>query len=305
MKKTEEHAPTRADAARPQVPSILSTVFLTPQNVLFVGAALVASVVEQSFFPLALGFGAWVAGALGWSLSLRQRRYLDWMRRVEAKRGVLARRHHQLALLDAEARQRYLEIEQVRDDVRRLSTQNPGLAASMMDRELQEFDALVDLFLKLSADEARYRAYAEETDLAELDRAIAVQTTVVEGRGERGGQDARISEEHLATLQARRDRAGVLREKLRATRAQINLLDETLRYLRDQVVTMGSEEELAGRLSALKSSLNAVEQSALETEQVLIGASAAPSFATTASSTPLRASRTARPSLATTRLKDG
>lgn len=294
----------------------------TPQNGLFLGAALLASALTQSLLPLIFGVGAWAVGAVGLSLSGRQRRYFEWLQRTEAKRGAVARRHQHLVLLGEDARQRYLEIERVREDVQRLSTQNPGLAVSLMDRELREFDALVDLFLKLLADEARYRAYAEASDLAEIDRAIAVQTEIVEGRTKQG--DARpgvgaelgvesnspenlldlgdkeakqVAEDHLATLRARRERAVILREKLRTTRAQINLLDETLRYLRDQVVTMGSEEELTGRLGALKSSLHAIEQSALETERALLGSSPEATAATART-------RASQASLATAPLKN-
>ena len=103
---------------------------------------------------------------------------------------------------------------------------------------------------------ARLGRFVEQSDLNELERLVRTQALALEKLAE---PEARaLAQKNLTVLEKRIERARDGHKSLRVARGQLNLIENTLRLVRDQVVTMQSPRELAGQLEALSASVDAL-----------------------------------------------
>ncbi len=67
----------------------------------------------------------------------------------------------------------------------------------------------------------------------------------------------------------RKEKYGEIRGYLSSARGQLELIENTFRLLADQIVTMRSPTELGGQLDELLDGVEAVRQTARETDRLL------------------------------------
>jgi hypothetical protein len=65
-----------------------------------------------------------------------------------------------------------------------------------------------------------------------------------------------------------------IRRYLDVARGQLDLLENSFKLLADQIVTMQSPQELAGQLDELLTGVEAIKESAEDTERMLAGVGA-------------------------------
>jgi hypothetical protein len=74
---------------------------------------------------------------------------------------------------------------------------------------------------------------------------------------------------NLGVLQARKAKVAEIRQYLVTVRGQQDLIENTFKLLADQIVTMRSPQELSGQLDELMDGVEAVRQTARETDKLL------------------------------------
>ncbi len=254
-----------ARARRAAVP-LLRLAFLHPLNVLFLASQAATALLTGSWVPLAVGLGTeaiWGAFALR-NQKMRRRLVQHHLRRQNEVAGD--QRYEQLSALSDEDRRRYLELERLKEDVHQVTRENPSLAGELLVEELGKLDHLVSAFLKTAADAARYRNYLEESSLEAVEQELSRQSRVVEETTD--PQARKLAEQGLDLLRRRIEKTQALHNKVRASVLTLNMLENTIRLLRDQVVNMESTEELATHMRSLMQSVDAIVASAQETEAV-------------------------------------
>lgn len=227
----------------------------------------------------ALVSGRWwllLAGGLGealwlWSAPLIPpvRRSFDRRRRAERRRLDERRQRELLRTVGEDDRRRYLEIERLGREIAKLTRANPTLALDVgAGGQLGKLERLIQAFLRIAASAARYEAYVESTDLGSLEGEVSRQRTIIHKTAEGGPQQ--LARKNLELLEKRLAKATEIRRQVRTSRAQLNLIDNTVRLLRDQIVTMESPEELQDQLDELVSSIDAIDASAKETDALML-----------------------------------
>jgi hypothetical protein len=256
-----------ADGSAPS--SITRLAFHNLPNYAFlVGAAAftVSFFATFSFWPLAVAAGAEAAWLLIGARVGGPRRYFEFLRREQRDRLSDGGRRKMLRAINEADRGRYGELERMRKDIHEQVARNPSLAMDLVKDELEKIDRLIETFLLLSATCARWEQYVETSDLNQIEAEVRRQESILE-RAE--GDTRALAQQNLEILKRRLDKAVEVRRQLRHARGQLNLIDNTFRLLRDQIVTMESVQELSGQLAQLTASVDAIAAADKETEALV------------------------------------
>ena len=233
-------------------PSTFGLAARHPLNIIMLGALGAAAVMTGSIWPIAIAVlveGLWlVTGPRTQAVRAQAR----WMAKDAATRDRVGDEQALLRQTSEADRRRFLELDQVRRDIRRLVDRHQNLTLDMMGEELHKVDRLLNAYLRLAAS-----THAQEQILAQSDAA----DLEVEQLGE---PDA----ESKAVIEARMAQAKTLRASVESSRQQLARVDQQLRLVRDQVATMSRPEDLSEALTDLVETVEVVAATGRETEQI-------------------------------------
>ena len=249
----------------------LKMAFSNPYNLSLLIGGLTASVVTfNPFLALAtLGLeGIWLLHAPD---SARLRHIL-WDPRFEKLKSALdaQERARRLQGLDPEVRQRVETLVTRRQDIQRLAAQNPSFAGDLLRSELLKTDKLVDAFVEMAINCDRYEAYLQTVDEDQMARDRKRYELQAQ-RGGNGDAQADIARKNLAILDKRVQKMAEIRRYLEVARGQLDLIENSFQLISDQIVTMQSPQELSGQLDELLDGVEAIQETARDTETFLGG----------------------------------
>lgn len=237
-----------------------------PLNLLMLAGLGLSAAVTGSWIPIVVAAASELAW-LGLARTLpSQRRYFEALGAGSAAADRQREEQEVLRTLTEEDRRRFLELDRTRADIRRLVADNPSLTGEMLEQEVPKIDHLVLGFLRVASMAARYEDFVKSADLDALEEEVRRQEKIVEKTKD---EDARaVAAQNLDLMQRRMEKVAEMGRQVRDARGQLNLIENTVRLLRDQIVTMQSPEELRGRLDDLVRTVDAIETSARETESI-------------------------------------
>jgi hypothetical protein len=160
-------------------------------------------------------------------------------------------------------------IDALRRELERDLAANPTFQALLLGSEAEKLKALYRSFVKLAAASARVVSYAARVDPADLtrkaegQRALAARTADPELKGI-AERNAEILEKRLANLKE----ADAF---LARAAGQMNLIENSVRLMHDQALTMTDPDQLTGPLDELLASVEAAQQSGRDAESLLSG----------------------------------
>lgn len=242
--------------------------FSNPYNLAVIGGIASAAVLTGN---LALGvFGAG-AEAL-WMLfapdsKLLRKAWFDKRHAAEEdarKQAELDAKFKQLPEADA---MRCLALREKHEQIERLAAENPTFTTELLSGELGKLDTLVRSFVELSVTCARYQDYMKTVDLDEIERDLRRYHQILEKDPDEQKRD--LARKNLSVLDRRKEKYGEIRGYLSSARGQMELIENTFRLLADQIVTMRSPTELGGQLDELMDGVEAVSETARETDKLL------------------------------------
>lgn len=250
-------------------PSVLGLTLFHPLNVLMLAGAGVSAALTGSVVPLAVGaavellwltVGARMGGAGA---------YLQHVRRQSVSASSEREVNAALGEVTEADRRRYLELDRLRGDIRRLVQSAGTIEKDMLQPEVVKVDRLVDSFVDLAARAARYEAFLAETDLNELEEQVRLQEKLVDKAPD--PEAKRLAADNLEVMQARLQRGAEVGSLAQRARGQLNLVENTLRLLRDQIASLDDPSQVSGQLDELVRSVEAIEASAKETRRLEVG----------------------------------
>jgi hypothetical protein len=248
-------------------PSYLRAAFLNVYNLSLLGGALTASAVTGEYV-----LGAVAAGAEAlWLLfgpDLRPfRRAVDDSLRAEREKKEQARIQKMLDALPEREWGRARAIDELRNDIGRDMKQNPSFQYLLIQTEVDKLAQLYASFVSLAHACAKAETYLGQTDETDLARQIDQQKMV-----ETSAKDetvAAIARKNVQVLEKRSDTIREIQNFLARARGQMNLIENSVRLLRDQVLTMQSPDQLGEQLDDLITGVDAVQSSMRESEAIL------------------------------------
>jgi hypothetical protein len=252
---------------RPPPGPYVKYAFLNPYNMSLVAGAGLAAL-ATGFWPLAV---VAAAGEAIWMLfapdsKLLRRVWFDkaWEREIEEKRNEI--RDRKLALLSPEARERVFKLRAQKERILRLAAENPSFSGQLLRGELGRVGDLVDDFIDVSGVCGRYEEHLKTIDPGELESQRRRFDRELERYAD-GDSRREMAQRNLEVVEKRLARAEELRTYLGTAKGQLDLIENTFRLLADEIVSMRSPGELGARLEDLRAGVEAVRETAKETER--------------------------------------
>lgn len=245
--------------------------FLHPWNLTFLIAALVTA--------LGISFTDapdWLFDAVLLFTTALELLYLGIMPRQERfRRAVRARRAAEHArppsqkelfrLLSRSSQRRYVRLrnleKQIRANYQKLSYASQGL----LESHLQKIDELLRSYLNLLYQKERYEFYLAQTSEDELVEALQA---LQEDMADDAPRVRAIKERRRRILEQRLARIKKVRENLEILEAQLDTIDDVIRYIHEQSLTLRNPEEITFQLDTLLSEVEETEAAVAEIEDV-------------------------------------
>lgn len=257
-------------AVKPQ-PPYARYAFLNPYNLsLIAGAGAAAALTGHWWLALCAG-----AAEAVWMLFAPDSRLLRklWFDKVwegevaTARKAAQAQKFDQLP--DGE-KMRALRLREMQRRIQKMASDNPTFSVDLLREDVEKLEDLVDDFLELATTCARYDEYLKDFNLEEIEadlRKYQLQTEKLP----LGDERRTVAQKNLQVLLQRKDRYKELRRSLQTARGQMDLMENTFGLLSDEIVTMNNPTELSTRLDDLREGVEAVRQTARETERFFQG----------------------------------
>jgi hypothetical protein len=257
------------DAVFASQPSYVKAAFLNPYNLSLLGGAAAASLVTLNPLPILGAVGLELLWLL-WAPDSKRLRHLLWDPRfAKLKEAIEAEeRGRRIAGLPGADRERVEALVARRKEIEQLAAQNPTFTGELLRAELVKTDRLVDAFVEMALTCGRYAAYLDSVDERVLARDVDRYAAEVR-RGDPEDQRTEISQKNLAIVVKRQERMREIQHYLGVARGQLDLIENTFQLIADQIVTMQSPKELSGQLDELLEGVEAIKQSARDTEALL------------------------------------
>ena len=264
-------APPAPKSDFPEKPSYLKYAFANPYNLTLLGGALAASVL--TFNPLigiaALGLeGLWLLH--GSQSRLMQRKLWDPWHEQARFEHENQRRLKRINGLAEHPQRRALELIEREQEIQRLAANNPSFTGELLRGELTKTSRLVDSFIDLSVNCSRYEDYMLSLDTRQLERDRQQWESYVKANADKTGEvEVQLAQKNLALIYKRIERVKEIQRFIKIAYGQLSLIENSFKFIADQIVTMQSPNELSGQLDELLDGVEGIKQTAQETEQIL------------------------------------
>lgn len=247
----------------------LKMAFANPYNLsLFFGTLAAAGLTLNPILAMvALGLEAlWLLHAP----DSGRLKHILWDPRFDKLRKALEaqERAERLKDLGEGERMRVETLVARREEIGRLAAQNPSFTGELLRGELVKTDKLVGAFVDVSLTCVRYEGYLKTID----DRALQKDADRYAAAVRAGAPDdprTGLSQKNLAIVLKRQERMQEIKRYLGVARGQLDLIENSFQLIADQIVTMQSPQELSGQLDELLNGVEAIRETARDTEALL------------------------------------
>jgi hypothetical protein len=247
----------------------LRMAFANPYNLSLFAGGLVASALTAApvLGLLTLGVEAlWLLHAPDSQLLKK----LLWDPQFERLKSSTAAAERGLRMqpLDRAARARVEALIEQQAEIQRLAAQNPSFAGDLLRTELGKTDRLVEAFLDMSLTCQRYETYLENVDTNQLN-ADRKRYGLIAKAGAANDPEAQIAQKNVDVTDKRLAKLAEIRHYLQVAKGQLDLIENSFQLLVEQIVTMQSPRELSGQLDELLDGVEAIRETAQDTEKLI------------------------------------
>ncbi len=248
-------------------PSYLKAALFNLYNLTAFGSALAASALTGEYVIGAVAVGVEALWLL-WGPDLKPfKRAVDRWYREERDRATQAKIQKLLEMLPPREWDRAKALDTLRRDIERDMTQNPSFQALLIQTEFDKLTTLYRDFVSLASACTKAETYLAATDPKDLHRQVEVQRNLEQTLKDAAAQE--IARKNRQVLERRLTTISEIQNFLARARGQMNLIENSVRLLRDQVLTMASPEQLGDQLDDLITGVEAIQESAKEHEALI------------------------------------
>jgi hypothetical protein len=245
-------------------PNYLKAAFANAYNLSLLGGAAVVSVMTGDYLigAAAVGIEAiWLI--LGPDFKPFQRS-VNKAEREEREKADRARVAKLMETLPEREWQRAHALDELKREIERDMQTNPSFQAILLQSELDKLAQLHQSFVQLASACTRAESYLMAVDMKDLQRQMQTQKGVEEKMLDPAVRE--IARKNQVVLEKRLETIQEIQKFLARARGQMNLIENTVRLLRDQVLTMTSPDQLGEQLDDLLTGVSAIQQSAKDNE---------------------------------------
>ncbi|NBB86945.1 MAG: hypothetical protein GVY12_12115 [Bacteroidetes bacterium] len=195
----------------------------------------------------------------------QQERFRRYIRSKKAEAHAPPSNKEIYRLLSDPSQRRYAKLRKLRDEIavnyRKLSYASQGL----LDSHVQKLDGLLDSYLNLTYQKERYERHTRSATQLDVEDAIA---QLQEDMKDDSPRVRAIKERRLRILKQRLRRFQHGRENLAIIDAQLETIEDVVRYIHEQSMTLRNPEEITFQLDMLLDEVHETEASVDEIESV-------------------------------------
>ncbi len=250
-------------------PNFLKAAFLNAYNLsLLFGAGAVAAI--SGDWTIAAGAVAveaiWLV--LGPDLKPFQRAVRNGERAARDK-AEMKRMEMLIRQLPEREWQRGKALAELKADIERDMQHNPSFQAILLQSEIDKLTQLHSSFVTLATSSLRAESYLSATSTKDLQSQLDQQLRLAERADDLSIKE--LAEKNALVLRRRVDTVKEIERFVARARGQMTLIENSVRLLRDQALTMTRPDQLAEQLDDLLTGVDAVAQSAKDTEAIISG----------------------------------
>jgi hypothetical protein len=248
-------------------PNYLKAAFLNAYNLSLFGGALTATMLTGQYLLSAAAVGMEVLWLM-FGPDLRPfRRAVNEHHRQEREAAERARLDKMIDMLPEHEAQRAQALDDLRHAIERDMAHNPSFQAILLQTELDKLRHLHQSFVALALACSRADSYLSSTDQRQLKREIEAQTQLEKRLKDPTAQS--ITRKNLEVLAKREATIEEIQNFLMRARGQMSLIENSVRLLRDQALTMASPTQLGEQLDDLLSGVDAIQATVKDHEDLL------------------------------------
>lgn len=247
-------------------PNYLKAAFVNVYNLALVGGALTAAVATGDYVIAAAAAGLEAIWLLMGPDLRPFKRAVDQQARATREKADRERVAKLMETLPERDWQRAKALDELRHEIERDMQNNPSFEAVLLQTEIDKLSQLHNSFVQLANACSRAETYLYAVDTKDLQRQLKVQETIQERQPDETVKD--ISRKNQQVLKKRLETIDEIEKFLARARGQMSLIENTVRLLRDQVLTMASPNQLGEQLDDLLTGVDAVQQSVKDTEAI-------------------------------------
>lgn len=241
-------------------PSYLKAAFLNAYNLSLLGGALAASALSGEYVLGAVALGLEALWLLFAPDSAPFRRLVNRQHREEVDQAEKAKIAQVMDTLPEREWARAHALDELGKEIERDMRQNPSFQFLLLQPEIDKLHQLHKHFVHLAAACTKAETYLAGTDTRDLQRQLEVQENLVKNLKDPAAVE--IARKNSAVISKRMGMMKEIQNFLARARGQMNLIENSVRLLRDQVLTMASPEQLGDQLNDLLHGVEAVQASA-------------------------------------------
>ena len=167
--------------------------------------------------------------------------------------------------LAAPHRRRYAKLRKTEKDIRANYHKLSYASQGMLDSHLKKIDGLLESYLKLLYQKERYEYSAQSGTESEVVRSIDDLMIDMEDDSPRVRA---IKSRRLKILEQRLERSKKGQENLEIIEAQLETIEDVVKYIHEQSLTLRNPEEISFQLDTLLSEVEETQASVQELEEV-------------------------------------
>jgi len=248
-------------------PSYLKAAFLNIYNLSLLGGALTASALTGEYVLGAVAVGLEALWLLfGPDLRPFQHAVKEGHRK-EREAADRARVETMLKELPQKDWQRAHALDELRREIERDMANNPSFQAILLQTELDKLRHLHQSFVALALACNRAESYMSAIDPRQLKREMEAQSQLEKSIKDPAAQA--IARKNLQVLAKREETIQEIQNFLMRARGQMNLIENSVRLLRDQALTMASPSQLGEQLDDLLTGVDAIQATAKDHEGLM------------------------------------
>lgn len=247
-------------------PNYLKAAFANIYNVSLFGGALVATWASGNYVLGAAALGLEALWMLFAPDSRLFKRRVDRAHRAEMEARERERIARLIETLPQTEWRRAHNLGELKMAIESDMQHNPSFQAILLQTEIDKLSQLHASFVSLASACVRAETYLSATDVDDLKGQARQQQAIADNV-----QDAQARElalKNVGVLQRRLETLEQIFAFVKRARGQMTLIENTVRLLRDQVLTMASPEQLNEQLDDLIVGVEAIQSSARENELV-------------------------------------
>jgi hypothetical protein len=248
-------------------PSYLKAAFLNVYNLSLLSGAAVASLATGEYVLGAMALGVEALWLLFGPELKPFQRAVNQSHREEKEKADRARSEKLMETLPEREWARAHALEELRLEIERDMQVNPSFKAILLQSELDKLQQLHMSFVSLAAACSRAETYLTATDVGELKRQLDGQSKIEQTVTDAAAKE--IARKNAQVLQRRIETIAEIQNFLSRARGQMSLIENSVRLLRDQVLTMASPDQLGEQLDDLLTGVEAIQSSVKDNEAVL------------------------------------